>query len=95
MYRLHLTIRIRRNKSVLEMLSSDPLGGRWGDRFSREVSGTLWQGRPPGGECQLWFQKSRSSRTRPSPLKRSNDTPARFSVPPSASLVCARQGTAA
>ncbi len=37
-------------------------------------------------------RKSRSSRTRPSSLKRSNHTPARFSVPPSASLVSPSSG---
>ena len=44
---------------------------------------------------QRWFQKSRSSTTSPSVPKRSNDTPARSSLPPSVSLVCALQGTAA
>src|SRR3981081_1799813 len=44
---------------------------------------------------QPWAQKSRSSTTSPSAPKRSTDTPARSSVPPSVSLVCALQGTAA
>lgn len=40
-------------------------------------------------------EKSRSSMTSPSALKRNDDTPARSSVPPSLSLVCALQDTAA
>jgi hypothetical protein len=43
-------------------------------RICREVSGTLWQGRPHGGEWQLWFQKSCSSSTRLASLTRSNHT---------------------
>jgi hypothetical protein len=57
----------------------------------------LSKGRMParGQVSQPSFQKSRSSTTRPSAAKRSNDTPARFSLPPSVSLVCALQATAA
>src|SRR6266550_2755840 len=47
------------------------------------------------GQPAAAFQKSRSSTTSPSARKRSSDTPARSSLPPSVSLVCAFQGTAA
>jgi hypothetical protein len=47
------------------------------------------------GGPQPSCQKSRSSTTSPSASKRSSETPARSSVPPSFSRVCARHGTAA
>ena len=64
-----------------------------GDLICRK--GERSQGDPAARHVDQPWVKSRSSDTSPSVLKRNSDTPARFSLPPSFSLVCALQGTAA